>query len=82
MPTIAIIYGVRIEMKLQQKEHNPPHIHAFYGDCHTSFSIINCEILRGEFPYKQARIVINFIKEHRNELLEMWNAQNFHKIGD
>lgn len=82
MPTIAIIYGVRIEIKGRPKEHNPPHIHANYGNFYASFSIIDCELLIGRFPYKQAQIVSNFIKEHQEELLEMWNTQNFHKIGD
>ena len=81
MPTIAIIYGVRIGMRLRQKEHNPPHIHVYYDNLAASFSIIDCEKLGGGVPRKQTQIIINFIKEHRNELLEMWNTQNFHKIG-
>ena len=82
MPIISSFYGINIKIYFMSKEHNPPHIHAYYGDCHAPFSIINCEILKGGFPYKQTQIVSNFIKEHQEELLEMWNTQNFHKIGD
>lgn len=32
MPTIARFYGIMIQMRPLNKEHNPPHIHAIYGD--------------------------------------------------
>ena len=32
MPVIARFYGLTIKMYLLGKEHNPPHIHALYGD--------------------------------------------------
>ena len=32
MPIISKFYGIIIKMFFQQKEHNPPHIHAIYGE--------------------------------------------------
>ncbi|RCX13837.1 uncharacterized protein DUF4160 [Anaerobacterium chartisolvens] len=32
MPVIARFYGMIIKMYFQQCEHNPPHIHAVYGE--------------------------------------------------
>lgn len=32
MPTISYFYGIVITMYQKGKEHNPPHIHAFYQD--------------------------------------------------
>lgn len=32
MPVISKFYGIVIKMYFRQKEHNPPHIHAFYGE--------------------------------------------------
>ena len=29
MPTISVFYGIAIKLYLREKEHNPPHIHAF-----------------------------------------------------
>ena len=37
-------------MFLLDKEHNLPHIHAFYGDMEASFKIVNGEIINGNFP--------------------------------
>ncbi|MBR1478985.1 MAG: DUF4160 domain-containing protein [Lachnospiraceae bacterium] len=32
MPVISRFYGIVIRMYFIQAEHNPPHIHAIYGD--------------------------------------------------
>lgn len=32
MPFITKFYGVTIKMYFRKSEHNPPHIHAIYGD--------------------------------------------------
>lgn len=32
MPILSRFYGIVIRMYFQQAEHNPPHIHALYGD--------------------------------------------------
>ncbi len=32
MPVISRFNGIAIKMYLRQKEHNPPHIRAIYGD--------------------------------------------------
>ncbi len=34
------------------KEHNPPHIHAYYGDDEAEFLISNGELAKGSFPKK------------------------------
>ena len=32
MPVLSRFYGIIIRMYFQQSEHNPPHIHAIYGE--------------------------------------------------
>lgn len=32
MPVLSSFYGISITMYFRQSEHNPPHIHAKYGD--------------------------------------------------
>ncbi len=32
MPVLSRFYGIIIRMYFQQAEHNPPHIHAIYGE--------------------------------------------------
>jgi hypothetical protein len=38
-------------------EHNPPHFHAYYNEYKVSFSLESLEIIEGELPRKQKRLV-------------------------
>jgi hypothetical protein len=62
------------------KEHNPPHIHAYYQDFRLTVGIYDCEILNGEIPARQLRLLQAWIEIHREELLADWNlCQNGEK---
>ncbi len=80
MPTISIFYGIYIFMHPLEKEHNPPHIHAIYGDNEARFLIGTGEIVSGRFPNKGSKLVKEFIEKYRKELLEMWETQVFKKL--
>ena len=41
MPTIALFYGIIIQMYFLSYEHNPPHIHAIYNDHRATYSLID-----------------------------------------
>ena len=57
MPTISSFYGIIMMMHLRDKEHNPPHLHAFYGNEAATFYLSNGEIFEGAFPYKAKKLV-------------------------
>ena len=80
MPTISIFYGIVIMMYQIDKEHNPPHVHAFYGEKCAIFSITNGEMLNGDFPKKGIKMVQEFIDRYRSELLEMWATGLFKRL--
>lgn len=77
MPTIARFYGIMIQMRPLNKEHNPPHIHAIYGDYQASVTIIDASIIDGKLPPKAKQLVTEFVQKYRDELLTMWNTQEF-----
>lgn len=70
MPIISMFFGIII--RLYFKEHNPPHIHAEYGDDTASFDIQSGEIMIGGFPIRQTRFVQAWIEIHRDELMANW----------
>lgn len=37
MPTLSMFYGIIIRMYYAPKEHNPPHIHAYYQNHRAKF---------------------------------------------
>lgn len=80
MPTISIFHGIRIVMFLRGKEHNPPHVHAFYNDFAAPFSIDDGEIMDGVFPQKEKALVKEFVLHYQKELEEMWENQQFYKL--
>ena len=63
-------------------DHEPAHVHARYGEYEAKLAIESIEQLFGLFPSKQANKVKKFIKNNQSILLEMWNTQKIHKLGD
>ncbi len=73
MPIISMFYGIIIRLYLiDNKHHNLPHIHARYAEFEASISIVEAEILAGELPRKQLRLVQAWIELHREELMADW----------
>jgi len=81
MPIIAKFYGIIIKMYFINSEHNPPHIHAFYNDYVAAIRIEDFVVIAGELPTKAKEMVIEWMKIHKNELLDMWNNQKFTRIS-
>ena len=57
MPTLSRFYGIVIRMYYLGSEHNPPHIHAIYGDDTAAFDIKTGEIIDGYVPRRAAEMV-------------------------
>lgn len=77
MPVISRFYGIIIRMYFQQSEHKLPHIHAIYCDDMSAISIMSGEVLYGKLPPKALMLVQEWISIHREELLQMWETQEF-----
>ena len=80
MPTVSEFFGIRIEMRYLPKEHNPPHIHAFYGDTKGVIDIQTLDVLKGNLNSRTIKLIKEWITEHKIKLLEMWNTQRIEKI--
>ena len=70
MPTISMFYGILI--KMNYREHNPPHIHVEYNEYRAVYGIDSCELMNGELPQAQSRLVLAWMEIHRDELLANW----------
>lgn len=77
MPVIGRFYGVTIKMYFRQKEHEPPHIHAIYGEYIGMFSIYDGKMYNGDLPLREQKFVEAFIMYYRERLLQMWEKQDF-----
>lgn len=81
MPILSQFYGIIIKMYFQQSEHNPPHVHVVYSGYIAEFNIRTGRILEGKFPPKETAMVKIWLKLYREELLKIWETQNFEKIA-
>ena len=81
MPILSRFYGIVIRMYFQRAEHNPPHIHALYGDDVAEIAIRTGEIIEGSLPPKALTMVREWIELNQKDLLHMWETQEFKKIS-
>jgi len=80
MPEISRFYGIVIKMYFKNKEHNPPHFHALYGEFMSSFRIDTLEELEGDLPMQAKMLVLKWATEKQNDLEEIWDQQTFRKL--
>ena len=80
MPVLSRFYGIIIRMYFQQSEHNPPHIHAIYGENVAAIDFQEKKIIEGELPAKALELVLEWIDIHQKELKYIWETQDFKNI--
>ena len=81
MPVLSRFYGIIIRMYFQQSEHNPPHIHAIYDENVAAIDFIKGIVIEGELPPKALSLVLEWCRDHKDELIEVWNTQEFKTIS-
>ena len=67
-------------MYFQQSEHNPPHIHAVYGEYLGVINIQTLEMMEGDLPQKALALATEWTKQNQTELLGIWNTQEFKEL--
>ena len=80
MPTISRFYGITVRMYFFAAEHNPPHIHVIYGDNAAEIAILTGNVIYGSLPGKALSMAREWIDLHRDELIEIWETQEFRSI--
>jgi hypothetical protein len=66
-----------IKMYFRQSEHNPPHVHAIYGEYIGLIDIQTLEMFEGDLPPKALSLVKEWMSLHKDELLNIWKTQRF-----
>lgn len=80
MLELSRFYGIIIRMYSIDNEYPPKHIHIKYSEHIAIMELESLNIIEGSLP-KRARILSREWAElHQEELIEMWETQNFHKI--
>lgn len=80
MPRISSFYGIVITMYHDETPHSGrPHFHAIYGGEEASFDIESLELIVGDLPPRARRLVLEWARAHRGELLANWTRAREHQ---
>jgi hypothetical protein len=72
VPKIADLGGVTI--MIHYREHPPPHFHARQAGREDRIQIDPVQVMSGDLPRSQRRMVLEWAKEHQAALVEAWKA--------
>jgi hypothetical protein len=76
---ITRFYGIIIKIFFRN-EHNPPHIHAIYGEHNGLFSIKDMQMIEGDLPARAVKLVQEWGKPLSEELQKMWDTKQLKKL--
>jgi hypothetical protein len=79
MPEVTRFYGIAIQIRFN-REHNPPHFHAIYGEKEGAFDIKTLEMIQGNLSTKAQSLVKEWANKYQNELMQMWNTKQLQKL--
>lgn len=84
MPALSMFYGIIVRMQSEKGgKHHKPHIHAIYGDYELVIAL-DGEVLEGEMPSKQLKMLEGWMAIHEDELVANWKmlseGEGFFKI--
>jgi hypothetical protein len=72
LPTISMFYGIIIRMYFAPGKHPPPHFHVYYAEYTATVDIHTCELIEGNLPKKQIKLVLAWAELHQEELMRDW----------
>ena len=70
MPEISRFFGISVRM--YHDDHGPPHFHAVYGEFKIKVDIRSGGV-RGRFPPRAFRLLMEWYHLHHAELLDDWS---------
>lgn len=84
MPELSRFEGIVVKLLFYDTvQHNKPHVHVQYGDYKAAISL-DGELLAGELPSRQLRMVVGWLALHEEEVQSAWRkaarGEHFDKI--
>ena len=83
MPEISRFYGIIIRMFAEPEvQHRAAHFHAYYQDNVAVFAFGPVELLAGDLPSRQRRLVEAWAELHEEELSRDWQKLQNGELPD
>ena len=80
MPRISEFYGIVIYM--YHRDHEPAHVHAWYGEYQLVIGLDPIQILGGRLPTRARNLVLEWASLHQEELRMNWQRAQRHEPLD
>ena len=78
MPEICRFLGIVVTMYFS--DHDPPHFHIRYNEYRATMDIESLHVVSGKLPARVRGLVTEWAEMHTEELLDMWQSGDFHKV--
>lgn len=78
---VGTVNGIKFVVRSKENCHTVPHVHAEYGEYQISIDIVTGEVRSGNLPKKNQRIATDWVKAHRQQLLNDWNNMTLSAIS-
>ena len=73
MPELSRFFGIVIRMYMEVGgPHHLPHFHAYYQDEEVVFGLDPVDLIAGDLPRRQRRLVEAWAELHQSELVADW----------
>ena len=73
MPELSRFFGIRVSMYQEHSSrHHRPHFHAVYQRSKVVVAVDTIEVLAGQLPRRQQRLLEGWAELHQTELLDAW----------
>ena len=73
MPELSRFFGIIIRMYAELgSPHHSPHFHAYYQDHVAIYGIDPIELIAGDLPRRQQRLIEAWAELHQQELITDW----------
>ena len=73
MPEISRFFGIIIRMYTEPNApHHESHFHAYYQEFSAVFGWNAMDLIGGDMPRKQERLILKWAKMYKDELKENW----------
>jgi Domain of unknown function (DUF4160) len=74
MPELSRFFGIIVRMYMETGvQHHVPHFHAYYQNEVAVYGINPIELISGNLPKRQQRMVEAWAELHQSKLLEDWD---------
>ena len=78
MPIISTFFGIVV--RVFHDDHEPPHVHVQYGEHKAVVEIATGRILAGRLPPRVRRILLEWLRLRRNEVVKAWTIAREQRI--